>query len=514
MNVMNSNNIDNRLQSKGDISGKSIKMVEERKFLINLRTSASEGALESTMKSKYKEHIDVARPTKVSSSSDLEGKKTKRKRKSPLIPWKKPEGMPKRPLSAYNLFFQDRRKSIMLAASESNENLNDDSKQSHRKSSKKRSGVGFANLARTIGTEWRALEPEKKAPYDLLAANDKDRYDREMKVWRAKEKEEKQLRDSESSRKNQPFDCVTALPSFVSMSAPRNVMAEGNKTAEASLPLTDLIRGLGGVDQSADVLHPLQDHDSRGTFDLSMYSSLNNLSYSMDTSSDQTSNALLQHQQQDANSFALRPFNRPVSKEHLDPYNSVNMNGLGYQNHPFNSLGGITHSNQRQMSLRNPRSAVTMENMLASSIDLEPLPLPDSDQQYRHALFQKMTQDNHMGWSSQHPSLQQMHTSNKEQQRTNIYSNNQYLRRVSTAGGTSAFPSGWGQNASFIADPNEPIIVPLGDSSMNPEPTQKIMSANTANLISQDLDSIGDAKNRNGPNQDPWKPIRLYNESK
>merc|ERR1711935_1207716 len=137
--------------------------------------------------------------------------------------------------------------------------------------------------------------------------------------------------------------------------------------------------------------------------------------------------------------------------------------------------------------------------MLASSIDFEPLPLPDSHQQHHHTLFQHMTRDNHMGWSSQHPSLHQMHTADQQHQRINIDSNNQYLRRVSTAGGTSAFPSGWGQNASFIVDANEPILVPLGD-----EATEKIMSANTASLISQDLDSIRNAKNRIGSNQDFW----------
>jgi hypothetical protein len=40
----------------------------------------------------------------------------------------------------------------MLAASESNENLRKESNQSTQKPSKKKSGVGFANLARTIGT--------------------------------------------------------------------------------------------------------------------------------------------------------------------------------------------------------------------------------------------------------------------------------------------------------------------------------------------------------------------------
>ena len=40
-----------------------------------------------------------------------------------------------------------------------------------------------------VGEEWKALNKESKNPYVARAVIDKERYDREMVVWRKKEKE-------------------------------------------------------------------------------------------------------------------------------------------------------------------------------------------------------------------------------------------------------------------------------------------------------------------------------------
>lgn len=119
-------------------------------------------------------------------TSNQHQKKKRKQRKPPAVAWKKPKGMPKRPLSAYNLFFKEQREVMMSARA-------DAVKSDVKKRSKKETvGIGFANLARTIADKWQSLDAPNKAVYIEMASKEKERYNREMLVWRAKQKEEKE----------------------------------------------------------------------------------------------------------------------------------------------------------------------------------------------------------------------------------------------------------------------------------------------------------------------------------
>jgi hypothetical protein len=138
--------------------------------------------------------------------------KVKKKRRSPAVPWKKPKDMPKRPLSAYNLFFKEERERILSAGPMSTEGVGLpagdgdeepeglDSSEKSRSDTKhgKTSGVGFSNLTKKIAIRWQQLDKEGRAPYEKRAAKDKKRYDEAVLVWRTKKKEDKKQAEKEA----------------------------------------------------------------------------------------------------------------------------------------------------------------------------------------------------------------------------------------------------------------------------------------------------------------------------
>ncbi|CAB9511214.1 expressed unknown protein [Seminavis robusta] len=89
---------------------------------------------------------------------------------------KEPSDKPKRPLSAYNLFFQHERAQILKSTP---------SKYDGKKPRRSHGKIGFGALARNVAAKWNNIAPEDRKRFDELAAADKKRYQKEMEVWKA-----------------------------------------------------------------------------------------------------------------------------------------------------------------------------------------------------------------------------------------------------------------------------------------------------------------------------------------
>lgn len=108
-------------------------------------------------------------------------RKRRRKRKKK---WTKPEGKPKRPLSAYNIFFAQER-ILMLGEDVPTAEQEAMKKKVHCKTHGK---ISFAVMARTIGAKWKSLGANDKKIYEDKAREEKARYLRELAAWKETQK--------------------------------------------------------------------------------------------------------------------------------------------------------------------------------------------------------------------------------------------------------------------------------------------------------------------------------------
>lgn len=108
---------------------------------------------------------------------------------------KKPKDKPKRPLSAYNFFFKEEREKILKVVLAEDPEKVDNSpdaddfldEEALRKLRKEGGKVSFEEMGKIIGQRWKNIDPDRLTKYSELAAEDTERYKKEMQTYNGRQ---------------------------------------------------------------------------------------------------------------------------------------------------------------------------------------------------------------------------------------------------------------------------------------------------------------------------------------
>ena len=160
---------------------------------------------------------DSAKPTPKGDGGAVVVQKKKRRKKK----WKKPKDKPSRPLSAYNLFFQKERANMLGKDAPTDE----DERLKKRVHCKTHGKIGFAEMARSIASKWKNLDPTEKKEYEEIASKEKARYATELATW----KEEQKAKSEAAAAAAEEEEASAAEAARESLEA--NVAAASNASA-------------------------------------------------------------------------------------------------------------------------------------------------------------------------------------------------------------------------------------------------------------------------------------------
>jgi HMG-box domain len=101
---------------------------------------------------------------------------------------KKPKDHPRRPLSAYNIFFKEERQRILNEIPDASPEEKQIGTKTRKRKKNAHGKIGFENLAKAIGQKWQALNQEEIQYYKAQAEVDQKRYRDEMDVYNSSKK--------------------------------------------------------------------------------------------------------------------------------------------------------------------------------------------------------------------------------------------------------------------------------------------------------------------------------------
>jgi hypothetical protein len=155
--------------------------------------------------------------------------------------WKKPKDKPKRPLSAYNLFFQHERKNIIavLPKDKSLENDGLTEEQRRRKHRKTHGKIGFADLARNIALKWKTIDKSAKSIFEARANIDRVRYKKEVDAWKKTQTDSGERVKAEKKKKTPSVPVPKSRPKSSTKSSTKSL--ENPKAADQPEALSSLL---------------------------------------------------------------------------------------------------------------------------------------------------------------------------------------------------------------------------------------------------------------------------------